>query len=407
MSEEIIKVEDKLNQSVETANKYFSAMQSNALQCQTLLSKYNKPFTSQAEYDEAYEALSKVKPVMEKVELRRKEITSGLDELKKVLMDPEKTIKSSFDTVKSLCDKWNQEIANKAAAEKARIQREQNTKLEFSQFVSMLINKIEMMITTVSSGVDATMEDFFSKMTLENFEKNAEIVRTPRTLTRQKYDALFTGLPPFSFDNKIEDVLAEMNKTHSFEQVAAKYSEVLNPLMQPWIAKLDGKLKQLQDLATLGEQERKEAEAKALAESARLKEEAELRAKAEAERRESELKLQAEQKQIGIQFESQIATQMVELPEGVRTNKTAVFDCQDKDLPTKICELVFKCITHPKHTGIYQKDKKGVIKLDEAGNRLYADWLDDLLKFYAKNIETPITGIKLVETVGTITRKAK
>lgn len=407
MSTEIIKVETQLNQSVETANKYFAAMQSNALQCQTLLSKYNKPFTSQAEYDEAYEALSKVKPVMEKVELRRKEITSGLDELKKVLMDPEKTIKASFESVKSLCDKWNQEIANKAAEEKRRIERETNTKIEFQEFVSMLINRIELFLTNTANGVEAAMIDYFSKMKLETFDKDAEVIRVPRVLRKQKYDELFSNLPDVRFDNSLENIIAEVQKSHSFDEIAKRYAEIMNPLMQPWIEKLDSKHKELEELAAMGEQARIEAEAKAIKEAEQAKAESEAKAKEEAERKESELKLQAEQAQIGIQFESQVQTQMVELPEGVRTNKTAVFDCQDKDLPTKICELVFKCIVNPKHPGIYQKDKKGIIKKNDDGIPMYADWLQSMLDFYAKNIGEGISGIKIMETVGTITRAKK
>jgi hypothetical protein len=42
----------------------------------------------------------------------------------------------------------------------------------------------------------------------------------------------------------------------------------------------------------------------------------------------------------------------------------------------------------------------------EDGQKVYADWLDGFLKFYATNCDTGIAGIEILDSVKAVTKKA-
>lgn len=409
MSEELTTIENvevKLQTSVETAKQYLAPMKKNADACIMLLSKYSKPFTEQKEHDEAVEALAKVKPVMEKIELRRKEITGGLDDLKQVLMTPEKSIKASFETAKAYCDAWNQKLADDAKKQKAEIEKQRQADLEAIEIKAALTRKIEMFIANKVVSVDGAMIDFFTKITLANFDACNVAINANPALKQSDYDAFFTGIPTPVHCNaeRLQQIIDDVKAGYPFATVSQMYSDEMLKKMQPWRDKMPAKKVELEGLAKQSEADQAAA---ATAAAAKAAEETAAAAKAAEEAKaakEAELQQAQNNEKLGAEFTAQIQTQTVAAPAGVRTSKRAKFICAEKDMPVVLTELIFTCITHPKHAGIYDKDKKGNVKLDADGSPLYADWIESMLKFYATNCKPTITGLQVDDKVSTIAK---
>lgn len=402
-------VEANLQTSIATAKQYFGPMVQNAKACVTLLSQYSKKFEAQSEYDAAMDALGKVKTVMEKIESRRKEISGNLDELKQVLMTPEKDVKAAYEVAKSFCNAWNQKMADDAKAEAARIKLQENQSIELVNIETAIRSEFEMFILRKKAEIDSTMVDYFSKITLDNFAASEKALSGLVKLKQADYDALFTKYPaplyatPAQVDKVMADIKAENG--FAFAGYGEIYSDELTAKLRTWAAKLPAKKAELEDLVKQSAAAQAVA-AKAAAERA-AQEKLALAAEAEAAAaaKTAELDKAADDKKMTAQFVSQLQTQNIEKPTGVMTMQNAKFICEEKDMPVALAELIFKCITHPKHAGIYQKDKQGNVKKDEDGNPLYADWIESMLKFYATNCKPTITGIETFEKVSTINRK--
>jgi hypothetical protein len=408
MGEEIAVLQNQLDGSVTAYKTYFPAMKKNAEACVALLGIHDKVFTIAAEYDAALDVIGKVKPVMEAIEKRRKEISGALDSLKQELMIPEKDVKTSFDAVKKQCDVWNQKIADAAKAEQARIEREKKAALELVELESKLTGKVETFLNSKVAGIDSIMIAFFSNMQLDTFETSSTAVRNRPVLQQGVYDTLFTefGIPVYGTIEQFQKVVAKVKAANTFETVATRYTTLMQAGMKPWIEKLPSRKVELENMASLGEKERAAALAAQKDKDDLAAIAAEQSAKLAEEVKAKQLEETANAAKIGVEFSAQIATQMIDTPTGVRNNVSAVFDCEEKDVIVALTELVYTCITHPKHPGIYKKDKKtGEIEKDISGDPVYVDWLDDMMKFYANNCPPTIPALKIVTKVTTVARK--
>jgi len=409
MSEELTtipEIEKKLQTSIETAKQYLAPMKKNADTCVMMLSKFSKPFTTQAEHDEAVSVLAQIKPVMEKIELRRKEITGSFDELKQVMMTPEKAIKASFETAKAYCDAWNQKLADDVKKQKAEIEKKRQADLEAIEIKAALTRKIEMFIANKVVSVDGAMIDFFTKITLANFDACNTAINASPALKQTDYDGFFTGIPTPAHcnDERLQQVIDEVKAGYPFATVSQMYSDEMLKKMQPWRDKMPAKKAELESLSKQSEADQKVAAAKAAEAAAEAAEAAAKAAEAEKAAKEAELEKTANNEKLGAEFTAQIQTQTIAAPTNVRTSKRAKFICEEKDMPVVLTELIFTCITHPKHPGIYDKDKKGNIKTDTDGSPLYADWIESMLKFYATNCKPAITGLQVDDKVSTIAK---
>lgn len=402
-------VQDDLKKSVETAEKYFAAMVKAADNCKIVLSQFPGEITSKDIDDSAAAALGNVKAAMDKVVIRRKEITGPLDALKQTLMEPEKAINSEFERVVALRNAWATKEANRIKAEQSAIQKKKDADLELIKIRDGITNAIEVYLQTNESAVDGKLTAFFAQISLVNFEEASKMVSAVPVLKPESYEAFFkTPFPQFATVDQVAEVVKAVRAANPYEAINTRFRSNLSVKLTPWIEKLPAKKKELQDLAAL---KQTNAEAAANQEAAAKKKiEDELAAAKKKE--EEELAAQKEKldqaskaNQIGAEFGAQIQSQSIGEQTGIRKNKKAFIRCEEKDMMVVLTELLYVCVTHPKHEGIYKKEKTGEIKMEE-GEKVYTDWLDGFLKFYATNCDSSIAGIEIVEGVKAITKKA-
>jgi len=402
-------VQEDLKGSITTAEKYFAAMQKSAESCKIVLSRFDKEIATKDDDDSAGAALGQVKVAFDKVQGRRKEITGPLDALKQTLMEPEKTIDKEFQRVLALRNQWANKEANRIKGEQAAIQKAKDTELELVKIKDSITNAIETYMSTNENAVDGKLTKFFSEITMANYEEAAKMVTAVPSLKQESYEAFFAApFPQYATADQVALVVKACKDANPYDASNTRFRTNLSVKLGPWIANLPAKKKELQDLEAL---KSTNAEAAANQEAA-LKQKADDDAAAAKKKEEevnaakqAELEQKSKQNQIGAEFTAQLQSQNVGTQTGVRKNKKAIITCAEKDMMVVLTELLYVCVTHPKHEGIYKKEKSGEVKMED-GQKVYADWLDGFLKFYATNCDTGIAGIEILDSVKAVTKKA-
>lgn len=351
----------------------------------------------------AEQLLVKVRKTFEYVEGLRKGMTGPLDDIKKLLMEPEKLITNAagsgneYERVKKLRDtyankKYQQERERQAAIEKKRRIEAEIAKVRGAVKASYTEGPAK-----ANMALNAKLADAFKTTTLETLPKLKNRMSKGTKLSEQVYNDWFdpntiTSTLPYE---DIKKICEEEKASYTYEQASKDYLNIAQATFDYWMDRLPELEKSLQEgsdgalkLTERAEKEEAERNAKALAEA---QEAARNSAKAE--------ELQAE-------FKAQIELQTGAIEPKGRVKKRAIIEADAQDLVSVTAELFFNVFIHPKYPGIIKKNRKGEAQFNEDGTPIYVDWFQNLLDFYANNCDEPIPGIKIIEEVVT-TQRAK
>lgn len=382
-----------------------SIMKGNALGIKLLKEVQTTPIHNDEEKQFAIEKLTKVKAIVDKVDLLTKEVTEPIESF----LDQVKSFKKAIDyanktkdgneytKARAVIEKYD---IDKAAAEakvkaEAELLKQKNLlKAEIKEGVGKRL--IDMLAGQQKNIIDG-MSRWEQALTLENIDSSYEKLANQKpALKRDKWEACFGD----NFTSPIKramlpaDIIAymeELKKEFPYEEFNKSYVETVSPIINEYRAKQDQVRAKLTEIKNAGE-----------AEKVRLEEERkkELEAKAAEARKEIEaaadeahrgVEHQKEMDKMNAEFTAQAQTQDLEQ---VPMKKIASFE-DNKNFLKPFAEVIGACVLHPKFPGIMKKNGTDVIDAVQW-------WLD----WYADHTEAKaIKGIVIKEVPKTIIRK--
>lgn len=390
--------------SVATIEDIFAQMEKSANGNVAALKKVTAIATD--EEDEKVESLLvKTRRTFQKVETLRKGITSPLDDMKKLLMEPEKLISNAvgtnneYERVKKLRDSYAETKRQLEIKRQAEIKRKKDISLEKVRIKNAYESLANEGVLQANEDLNATLRKTFAETTLEKFEALQNRMKKGAKLRQQVYDGWFDtlvnanlGLVP---KKDVEAIRDEVKAEKTFALMSEEYDVVSQKTMDSWGDKLP-------ELKTALEQGAEAA--KELADKASKEEEERNKKAREKQKDESEASLKGAQ--LNAEFGAQMEMQSGEVEHKGKVTKRAILEAANEDLIAVISELFFEVFIHPKYPGILKKDRSGKLQETESGDPVYVDWFESLLKFYANNCEETVPGIRIVEEV-TTTQRAK
>lgn len=387
---------------VQNVEETFNQMQISSSKAITAL-KTLTAITTDEEDAAAEQLLVKVRKTFEKVEGQRKAITGPLDDIKKLLMEPEKAISNDAkaDNEYSRVKKLRDEYANKKfQAEQKRladIQKQKDIDTEKATVKAAFENQFELGIVAANKDMSQKVAEAFANSTLETLPKLEAKLGKPSVLKVETYEGWFTN-PKFNANlitvADVEVIEKEVRKVKTFELAQQKYAEISNTTLQEWGDKIPEYRKSLEAGAEA---------AKQLAQKAAEEQQAKQQAAEKAALEKAQSNTQAQE--LGASFNAQIQAQVGATQVSGKVVKRAVLEVSNQDFVVTVSELFFNVFTHPKYPGVIKTDKSGKQLFNEDGTPIYVDWFESMLGFFANNCEAKVPGIKIMESISTIQKK--
>lgn len=357
------------------------------------------------EQDEKVERLLvKVRNTYKKVETLRKGITGPMNDIKKLLMEPEKSISNAvgtnneYERVKKLRDKYAETKHQLEIKRQQKIQREKDIALEKARIKNAYETKVSEGLLQANEDLNAALKKAFNDTTLETLPKLQTRMNRGAILREPVYNSWFEGLVNANLSlvpkQDVEKIRDAVKKEKPYPVCLNLYQTEAKKIMESW----SDTLPELKEALKKGKEE-----AKKLAERASKEEEE--KAKKAREKQQEESKAALKGAQLNAEFSSQIKMQEGEIEHRGNIKKRAILEASNEDLIAVISELFFEVFIHPKYTGIIKKDRQGNLQENEDGTPIYVDWFESLLNFYANNCEDTVPGIKIVDVVTTTQRK--
>lgn len=363
------------------------------------------PLTNDEEKAAAIEKLTKVKRIVDKVDLLTKEVTSPLEDF----IEQVKAFKKSIDyasktkdgneytKAREVIEKYDQDKLreNERIKAQAEILKRMNLlKAEIKEGVSKRL--IDMLAGQKKNIIDG-MSRWEGALTLENIDTSYQkLINQKPSLKVDKYEACFglDFMSPLKSAMTTEATTAymeELKKEFPFEDFNKEYVETVSPIINEYRAKQEQIRTNLQKIKDAGEAERVKLE---------KERKEQLEAKAAADRKEVDAAATAateavehtkEMDKVNAEFTAQVHTQDIE--DGPMKNVASFENTATYLKP--FAEVIGACALHPKFPGILKKNGKDVIDSVQW-------WLD----WYADHTEAkPIKGIKIEKVAKTIIRK--
>ena len=391
--------------SVATIEQNFEEMQTRSQKAAAALATIQEIKTDE-EDEKAEKILVKVRTTFTYIESMRKAITGPLDDMKKVLMEPEKLISNTvsgneYERVKLLRDayanaKFKEEQVRQAEIEARRIVEQQRV-LVRSIFKT---NYTEGIVKT-NMTLNNKLAEAFQTTTIETLETLKKRLSLGAKLLKGVYDSWFdpTAIQSSLPFIEVKNISEELKKELTYEKAEEEYGKLSKATMDSWMDRIPELEASLQAGVEAAEESRRK-----LAEQ--MKKEEEERNNAALKVAQEKAESEAKAAQLQTEFRSQMELQAGAIEMKGNIKKRAVIEADTQDFVAIISELFFNVFIHPKYAGIIKKDKKGQPQFNADGTPIYVDWLQGLLDFYATNCEEEIPGIKIIEEVKT-TQRAK
>lgn len=360
--------------------------------------------TTDEDDKKAEQLLVKVRKTFQYIEGVRKGITAPLDEIKQLLMEPEKRITNAsgsgneYERVKKLRDAYANKKYQEEQKRQATIEAQRRVETEKARLRGLFKANYTEGIAKANMDLNSKLSEVFKNTTLDTIDRLKARMAKGIKLSEQTYIDFFdatkvTSFLPFTDIKAIADaVKADL----PFELANEEYLKVAQPTFESW----QDRLPELEKALTEGEEQ-----AKAMAEKTQREEQARAE-KAIIEAQEA-AKNAANAEVLQAEFKSQIELQTGAIETRGKIKKRAILEVDTQDFVAVTSELFFNVFIHPKFPGIIKKDKKGVAQFREDGTPIYVDWFESLLDFYANNCEEDIPGIKIIEEVVTTQRAQK
>lgn len=358
--------------------------------------------------EKAEQLLVKVRKTFEHVEKVRKAITGPIDDIKKLLMEPEKQITNAagsgneYERVKKLRDEYANLKFQQEKERQEAIEKQRKVSAEIARVKGVVKTNYTEGIVKANMTLNSKLSDAFKSVTSQTFLKLKDRMGLGTKLSEQTYNEWFdagsiSSTLPFI---EVKQICDDEKKVFPYEKANEEYMKIAKPTFDSWVDRLP----ELEKSIEKGAEAATEA-ARKLADQAE-KEEAERNAKALSDAQEA-ARNAAKAEELQAEFKSQIELQTGAIETKGRIKKRAVIEADTQDFVSVTSELFFNVFIHPKFSGIIKKDKKGVSQFNEDGTPIYVDWFQSLLDFYANNCDEVIPGIRIIEEVVTTQRAAR
>jgi hypothetical protein len=332
---------------------------------------------------------------IEGIKAARLEKTRQIDELKKLLMGPEKVIEAEMTRIQALRNSFANEALKKAQETARKVEAEKKVADEKAAIKAKIRNSITNgtidKINAMNSNIKAHMAD----ISLDNWDEKVKKFDASPKLKQEIYDAFFN----VSYDTvllKPEDyqaVVSEMKQEVPYEKANADYVFHAKGTLKLWVDDLPNikeKLYNIKKLVGMGANGGAEAQASNLLSVADTAGSA-LLDTAQSLRKENEEKEATDQLQNEIN--SQVGLQAITTPSG-RMKKVAKIVAEPKNLATVWSKAIFAIYLAKGPNAHFKKD--GVT---------LADWAEQLLNILANDTDAKIDGIVYEDVVSTIAKK--
>lgn len=364
----------------------------------------------------ANDLLVKCNNTLPVIEGLRKEYTSKIDEIKKSELVLENSLKAEMERVRTLRNAYAQEKAIAIAEANKKIELEKKKAQEIARIKASMVKSVESGIMAKISAGEQSIADLFHKMSLDNFGDAVKLLDFRPVLKPELFDSFFnvdydkTLIGPKEFT----DIVTAAKVHFKYDRCNTEYINEVSKILIDWKAKLPAKKKELEAIAV--------GDAKA----AQIKADAERRA-AEDEKarqqeladRQAEIDLKAKAEEQGAIIDSEFAAQIQaqELPQltGVRKGYSYRFENEDdiiKNFP-KVVDILSRAwihvVTDDSFKGFIKRQKSGFPKVDERGQVMYIDPVQEVLDMLAKVRDSKgnspeIPGLVRTEEVSTVAK---
>lgn len=354
--------------------------------------------TTDEEYEAAEEICAQAKKLYDMMSARRKQFTDPIKKAIEEIMAYENAInytsksENEYNRARAVLDAYNQAKidAKKVAEHEAWLRAEQmKYKAEYKAKVNeQLLSKLN----GLHKNVIQAMVDWENKLTLANIdERAASLSKHTPALKQEHYNECFRrwGNRPDVMAPVQEDAyLEELKKDLPYDTYNEKFQQLIAPVKNEYLAKVEVIRKRLIDMAAANEKRQAEMKAKQEAE-AKAKMEEDL--KKANERLEAEMQTVKDQKDVDI-IEADFTQQAMTSDIDAGPSKKVASFANDSMWLTAFLKVVGKCAVHPKFKGIVNSKGEYVPEVKK--------WLD----FYSANIAEGIDGLTFDEKAKTIVR---
>lgn len=389
MSEEVVVIPE-----VQKLREYLQVRRDAAVQdLQTI-----QTITTDEQYAAAEEVLTQAKQLYDKMSAKRKSFTDPIKKAIEEIMTYENSInytsksENEYNRARAILEEYNQKKidAKKQAEHEAWLRAEQmKYKAEYKAKVNeQLLGKINGLVKNVIQQ----MSDWEAKLKLESFDQSVEKLRASQpSLKREYFDECFYrwgNRPDIMVPKQEDEYLTELKKELTFETYNEKYQQLVAPIKNEYLAKVEQIKKRLQEMAAADDKKKADMLAKQEADrQARVQEEI-----ASANKRHTEeMKTVQDQKDVDM-VEADFTQQAMTADIDAGPSKKVASFTNDAMWLTPFLKVVGKVAVHPKFKGILGKDA-------------YVPEVQKWLDFYAANVGEGIEGITFAEKAKTIVKK--
>jgi hypothetical protein len=365
--------------------------------------------------DEQQEAatllLSRVKQTYEKVTGLRKEITDPYDEFKKTIMNIENELDvkrgrdNEYNRIKNDIEAYTQRKLDLRKKEEEKLEAQKLIANKLIEFKTAIIKNIEVGPINQLGKADNILSSFFESITLDNYDQMVEALKAKEpSLKQEDYDSWFNVNMDMSGvdQEKIDEVKQQIAKEYDFDTVNRKYVASARKTVAQWLGKLPEQKERLTAIAQAKGEEAKQLQAQLEAKQKIEKELAAKKLEEEKAAAESSIDAEATDAKLEEEFKKQGGEQKLEEVKGQRK---FVARLSQENWLKPLATVIYHCAIHKKFPGVYAKDSSGVVKKDAKGREQYITAIDYWLKFFAKNCDASIEGIKLEEDITVQVRK--
>jgi len=382
-----------------------SIMKGNSLGIKILKEVQATPINNDDEKAVAIEKLTKVKAIVDKVDLLTKEVTEPIESF----LDQVKAFKKSIDYA-SKTKEGNEYTKARAVVEKYDIDKAEKTAKENA--AAELIRQKNLLKAEIKEGVGKRLIDMLAgqkkniidgmsrwegALTLENIDSSYEkLVNQKPSLKKDKWEVCFGNgfISPIKnamIPAEIITYLEELKAEFPYEEFNKEYVETVSPIINEYRAKQEQVREKLTEIKNAGEAERLKLEEKRKADLEVAAAAARKEIDAAATEAHEGVEHQKEMDNMNAEFTAQVQTQ--DLEQGPM-KKIASFESNENFLKP-FAEVIGACVLHPKFPGIMKKNGTDVIDAVQW-------WLD----WYADHTDAkPIKGINILRVPKTIIKK--
>lgn len=352
------------------------------------------------QYSEAMETLTIARDLYGRMSAKRKAFTDPIKEALTNIMvyenaiNPDSKTENDYLRARKVLEVYNQKKvdANKKLEAEAYMRGETiKYKAEFKAKVSQ---QLEDMISGKERSVIDGMNAWESKLTLANIEASVEEIRKKQpTLKQEDYNNCFKrwgARPQFMHPEAEDEYLAELKVELTYEAYNSKFQEIVAPIKNRYLAKVDEIKKHLQQMEAADADKKEKMR---LANDDRLKKEKEEELAKANKRAEEATQVVSDQKDMGI-MEGSFTEQAMMNDADVGPSKK-VFTFSDNAVwMSTLLKVISKVATSPKFKG---KKANGELVPE------IQKWLDH----YSNLIGEPMPGLNVETVAKTIVKKEK